>query len=254
MTRCLLILLLLVSFVAHAQELNLTGISPSYSQTGKLSSKWAYNLNLTSVIDPFDKVVDGKLFPKTHTHLIVQGLLVYQLNKSVALAGGYGFGRHNIFGIREDEPRFLLQGSYQHKIQKFNLTHRGRYELRYPLTIAKQVRSKADIFRYQVWATYPLYDVDKQKRGFYLAASNEAFFYLSGAKNGPVSSKNGPLWAENWTHLGGGYNAGRTRFELGYCFQTLVRNKAQDRRNFHLLQLNVLHTINWDDLVYWWYF
>lgn len=52
------------------------------------------------------------------------------------------------------------------------------------------------------------------------------------AANGPVSSRNGSILSEDWMHVGGGYNAGRTRAELGYCFQGLVRNKAQDYRFF----------------------
>jgi len=53
--------------------------------------------------------------------------------------------------------------------------------------------------------------------------------------------------------LGGGYNAGKTRAELGYCFQALVRNKAQDYRFFNLLQINIYHTLNWNDVQFWWY-
>jgi Protein of unknown function (DUF2490) len=243
----------LLSFQIYAQNLSLYGVSPSYSQMGKLSGKLNYSLNVTSVVNVLDQTIEGKSFPATHTHLVMQGLLSYQFNKKFSLAAGYGYGRHNIFGLRENEPRFLAQASFQHKIGNFIMTNRGRYELRYPINLNTQMRSKADILRYQTWLTYPLYDTKRQKQGFFLSASNELFLYLSGAKNGPVSSKNGPLWAENWSHLGGGYNAGSTRFELGYCFQTLVRNKAQDHRYFNLLQLNIYHTINWDDVQSWWY-
>jgi hypothetical protein len=73
--------LLLVGIQARAQNLMLLGASPSYSQMGKLSNKWAYSLNATSVIDVFDQTIEGKLFPATHTHFVVQGLGVYQINK-----------------------------------------------------------------------------------------------------------------------------------------------------------------------------
>ena len=246
--------LFLFSFYSiHAQNLALYGVAPSYSQIGKLSGKLGYNLNATSTIDAFDQTVDGKFFPAMHTHLILQAMLVYQLNKKVSVSGGYAFGRHNIFGLRENEPRFLLQGTYQHNVGKFIITHRGRYESRHPLNLKTNIGSSADIGRYQIWATLPLYDPKKQKQGFYLSASNEAFLYFRGATNGPVSSRNGSILAENWVHLGGGYNAGKTRAELGYCFQALVRNKAQDYRFFNLLQINIYHTINWDDVQFWWY-
>ncbi|MFN4147680.1 MAG: DUF2490 domain-containing protein [Runella sp.] len=220
---------------------------------GKLSGKWAYNLNVTSAIDPFGKTVDQKHFPATHTHLVLQGLAVYQIAPRWTAAAGIGYGRHNIFWLRENEPRLLLQSTYQHYWNKIVLTHRMRYEYRHPFNLKTQIGSLAHIGRYQVWATLPLYDTQKLKQGWYLAASNEAFLYFKGADNGPVSSRNGGLWSENWVHVGGGYTMGRTRAEVGYCFQVLVRNKAQDYRFFNLLQLNIYHTINWHDVQYWWY-
>jgi Protein of unknown function (DUF2490) len=253
MKKNLILAAFLLPFIAKAQDLTLYGLSPSYSQMGKLTKKLNYTFNVSSAINNFDQTVDGKFFPATHTHLVMQGLVGYQLNPKFSVAGGYGYGRHNIFGLRENEPRFLVQTNFQHKANNFVFTHRLRYELRYPMNIKTHIRAKADVVRYQAWVNYPLYDTKAKKSGMYLSASNEAFLYLTGAINGPVSSKNGPLWAENWSHIGCGYNTGRTRFEAGYCFQTLVRNKAQDRRNFNLLQLNVYHTINWDDVQYWWY-
>lgn len=254
--RLWILFLLTFLFVrATAQNLMLYGASPSYSQTGKLSTKLSYSFNVTSVIDAFDKTVEGKYFPATHTHLVLQGLLGYQLNKQLAVAAGGGYGRHNIFWLRENEPRLFAQATYQHKWGRFVLTHRGRYESRHPKNLRTQIRSSADIGRYQLWATLPLYDPQKQKQGFFLSASNEAFLYFRGATNGPVSSRNGSIFSENWSHLGVGYNNGRTRFEAAYCFQALVRNRPQqDYRFFNLLQLNIYHTVNWHDVQYWWYF
>jgi hypothetical protein len=245
---------LLTSVTLLAQNVSLVGISPSYFQTGKISKKWAYSLNATSVIDAFDKTVEGKYFPATHTHFILQGLGVYQLTPKMTVGVGAGYGRHNIFWLRENEPRLMAQTTYQHKIGRLIVSHRARHEFRLPKNLNTQVRSQAHIGRYQVWATLPLYDTKTQKQGFFLSASNEAFLYFKGATNGPVSSRNGALLSENWTHFGGGYNNGRTRFEGAYCFQALVRNKAQDYRFFNLLQFNVYHTINWHDVQYWWYF
>lgn len=253
MKRLLFVVFFFLITESHSQNITLFGISPSYSQMGRFNKKLSYNLNVTSSINAISQTINEKKFPSGQAHLIFQGLFMYQLNQKLSLGAGYGYGFHNIFGLKETEPRFLVQANYQHKSGKLIFTHRGRYELRYPLNIQTNIRSKADIFRYQFWVTLPLYDTKKEKTGFYLTASNEAFFYLTGAKNGPVSAKNGPLWAENWSHLGGGYNAGRTRFEVGYCFQTLVRDKAQDHRYFNLLQLNLYHTINWDDIQFWWY-
>lgn len=241
------------SYQIHAQNLSLVGVSPSYSQLGKFNKKWGYNLNVTSAINAFSQTVDKKNFPAGQAHLILQGMLVYQITPKLSAAAGYGHGNHNIFGLRETENRLQAQVSYQHKTNSLILNHRGRFEFRSPLNLQTNIRSNASIFRYQIWATYPLYNPRKTKEGFFLSASNETFFYMKGATNGPVSSRNGGLLSENWLHLGGGYNWGSTRVEAGYCFQALVRNKAQDYRFFNLLQLNVYHTINWDDVQFWWY-
>lgn len=253
MKKALLLLLVLLTFRTFAQNLMLYGVSPSYSQAGKFSTKLGYNVNASSVVNAVSQTIDNKKFPSGHTHLVLHGLLTYQLNKKWVLAGGYAFGRHSIFGLRENEHRLVAQAMYQHKMGKTIITHRGRYEWRQPTNLQTKITSHADIGRYQIWVTYPLYDPATQKKGFYLSASNEAFLYFKGATNGPVSSRNGSILSENWMHLGGGYNAGRTRAELGYCFQALVRNKVQDYRFFNLLQINIYHTINWNDVQYWWY-
>lgn len=253
MRKSALICLLGITFYARSQNITLYGLSPSYSQMGKLAGKLGYNLNVTSAINAVSQTVEKKYFPAGHTHLLLHGLLVYQFNKKLSIGGGYAFGRHNIFGLRENEHRLIGQATYQQKIGKFVITHRGRFEWRQPTNLQTKITSQADIGRYQVWVTYPLYDPEKKKQGFYLSASNEAFFYFKGATNGPVSSRNGSLISEDWIHLGGGYNAGRSRVEAGYCFQQLVRNKAQDYRLFNLLQLNIYHTIHWNDVQFWWY-
>lgn len=253
MRKLLPIASLFIFWQIQAQNVTLLGVSPSYSQAGKLSGKLGYNFNATSVINAVSQTVEQKFFPSGHTHFLLHGLLVYQLNKKWSVAGGYAFGRHNIFGLRENEHRLVGQAIYQHKLGNFVITHRGRYEWRQPINLQTKVVSDANIGRYQIWATYPLYDTDKQKKGFYLSASNEAFLYFKGATNGPVSSRNGSILSENWMHIGGGYNGGKARVELGYCFQALVRNKVQDYRFFNLLQINIYHTIHWHDVQYWWY-
>lgn len=249
----LLLAFLLAASDTFSQNVMLLGLSPSYSQTGKLVGKVGYNLNATSAISLMGQTIEKKYFPAGHTHLVATGLLTYQASHQVTIAGGYAFGRHNIFGIRENEHRFLAQVSYQHRARDLIVTHRGRFELRYPLNLQTNTYSEADIFRYQIWVTYPLYDPAKEKKGFYLAASNEAFLYFKGATNGPVSAKNGTILSENWMHVGGGYNTGRTRFEAGYCYQSLIRNNKQEYRFFNLLQLNIYHTINWKEVQSWWY-
>ncbi|MES2517901.1 MAG: hypothetical protein V4585_07325 [Bacteroidota bacterium] len=81
--------------------------------------------------------------------------------------------------------------------------------------------------------------------------------YLKGATNGPVSAKNGVYemsnLSEDWVHVAGGYNLGKARVELGYCFQALIRDKQLDVRYLNLAQINVYVNLNWADLQSWWY-
>ena len=94
---------ILDSYVAvyNAQSLALYGVAPSYSKMGKLNGKLGYNLNVASTINAFSQTVDGKFFPATHTHLVMQAILVHQINKKVSVSTGYAFGRHNIWATRK---------------------------------------------------------------------------------------------------------------------------------------------------------
>jgi hypothetical protein len=249
----LLLFCLLFVRVIEAQDLNLVGVNPSYTQVGKLSNRFSYNLNIASVVDAFDVSIGAKTFPKGQLHLVPQGVLAYKVNNYINVGAGFGYGIHNIFGTREYEPRWLAQTTIQHKIAPLIFSHRLRYELRQPYNEQTKVSSKADIVRYQLGATLPLYNPKTSKKGFYVTASNELFLYVNGATNGPVSSKNGGLLSEDWANLSLGYTNGRTRFEAGYCFQTLVRNAAKDIRQLNFFHVGVIHTINWDDLQVWYY-
>lgn len=238
---------------ANSQDLHLRGIATNYSQTGRITPKLSYNLHILSVVNTSTLKIGDKTFPSGHAHFIPHLLLNYKLTDKWNVGGGYAFGRHDIFGLRENENRIVLQTAYNYKFGKLTTNNRGRFEWRSPLNLQTNVRSDASIFRYQLGLNYPLYDTKKYKRGFYALASNEVFLYLKGATNGPVSSKNGLLLSENWSNIGLGYTTGKHRIEVGYGFQSLVRNKKQDMRFLNLLQLSFTTTINWDDVQYWYY-
>ncbi len=102
--------------------------------------------------------------------------LTYKITDKISVGTGYAFGRHDIFGLRENEHRAILQGIYNQKIQKFNLSHRGRYEFRSPLNLKTNIRSNASIFRYQLGVNFPFYNPKTSKQGLYLTAGNEMFF------------------------------------------------------------------------------
>lgn len=252
-----LILLTFLSYQLKAQDLNLKGFSPNYYQTGSIAGNLGYNLNVSS-ISSLSETVDNKEFPSGQLHFVAQLMLIQKLNKHFTAGLGYGYGSHNIFGLKETENRYIGQASYLHSLGKFSVNHRLRYEYRTPTNLKTNITDDASILRYQTYFTLPLYNPKETKKGFYLSASNEAFLYLKGATNGPVSSKNGVYEmsnvSEDWAHLACGYNmGGKARVELGYCFQALIRNKQYDIRYLNLAQLNVYVNLNWENLQTWWY-
>ncbi len=249
-------LITLFTLQIKAQNLNLVGINPNYSQTGNIVGNLGYNLNIAS-ISSFSETVNNKEFPGGQLHFVAQMLLVQKLNKHFAVGLGYGYGNHNIFGLKEVEDRFIGQTNFLHNIGKFAFNHRLRYEYRTPLNLKTNIKDDASILRYQTFVTYPFYNPKESKTGFYMTASNEAFFYLKGATNGPVSAKNGEFemvnTSEDWLHIAGGYNMGKVRVELGYCFQTLIRNPKLEMRNLNLAQINIFVNLNWEQVQNWWY-
>lgn len=255
--RRFLILLTFLSYQLKAQDLNLKGFSPNYYQTGNISGSLGYNLNVSS-ISSLSEMVENKEYPSGQLHFVAQLLLIQKFNKHLTAGLGYGYGNHNIFGLKETENRYIGQVGYLHNLGKLAITHRLRYEYRTPKNLKTNIVDDASILRYQTYLTLPLYNPKETKKGFYLSASNEAFLYLKGATNGPVSAKNEVYEmsniSEDWAHLSCGYNmGGKARVELGYCFQALIRDKQYDVRYLNLAQLNVYVNLNWEDLQSWWY-
>ena len=245
------LLVFIFNFSTWGQDLHLKGISSNWMQYGKLSNKWSYNIHLMSVYNAEPLKIEEKVFPSGHCHLIPQVVFNRILTDKLSVGAGFSLSKHNIFGTKENEPRAIGQITYTHSISKLKIVHRPRLELRYPLNLKTNVRGNATIGRYQIGINYPL---GKNKgTGFYLSASNEVFLYFKGAKNGPVSSKNGKLISENWSNAGLGYNFPKGRVEIGYGYQMLVRNKKQDYRIFNLLQLTFQKSINWTEMENWWY-
>ncbi|MCU0326189.1 MAG: DUF2490 domain-containing protein [Spirosomaceae bacterium] len=248
-----LIVCFLCVYYCQAQDLSLRGLVTNYSQVGRINKKWNYNVQVLSVYNASNLNIGDKSFPSGHCHFVPHFLVNRKINDRFSVGGGIAYGRHNIFGLKESEPRLMIQGAYNQKFKKLSLNHRGRLELRYPLNLSTQIRDNATIMRYQLGVSYLLYNPKEFKKGLYGLVSNEMFLYLKGATNGPVSSRNGLLLSEDWINLGLGYNTGKNRIEVGYGFQSLVRNKKQDMRYLNMLQINYHVTLNWDDLQGWWY-
>jgi hypothetical protein len=253
MNRLLLLLFVFLSCPASiAQRLTFFGVFPQYSQTGPIMKKLNYNLFVSSTIDAVPTTIEGHTYPATNLQVYLQPSLHYKLSPNAQVGMGYAYVKHNLFGLYVNENRVWAQLTAGHSLGGQNrLTHRLRYEERYPLRMSTQQWSYATLFRYHVGINVPLYDTKTQKTGFFLSASNEAFFCITGAKNGPISAKNA-FYGEDWVSAGVGYNAGKWgRFEAGYQFQDLIRDPARDHRHLHLLQLNWSTNFSLDGLGMW---
>lgn len=243
---------LLASVPLRAQLWSYFGVFPQYSQTGSISKRLTYNLFLSSTLDPFRQSVETKYFPTSDLQFYAQPALHYKLTLNTQLGIGYAYVKHHLFGLYVNENRVWAQAVTSIPWGRARLTHRLRYEERYPLNLKTKQWSYAQLFRYHVGYTLPLYNPKARTSGPFVSVSNEAFLCLSGAKNSPVSSK-AAFYGENWTYGGVGYNFGNRwgKVELGYVFQDLVRNKAKEHRHLHLVQATWSTNFSLENLGIW---
>ncbi|GAB3542085.1 DUF2490 domain-containing protein [Spirosoma fluminis] len=178
-------------------------------------------------IDAFHQRVETRESPATALQYYLQPSLSYKFSPTVQAGLGYACVKHNLFGLHVHENRFWAQAVATHDIPSLGrtkLSHRLRYEERYPLNRRTGQWSYATLVRYQIGFNLPLYDPKVKATGFYASALNAFFFCLTGAHNGPTSFKNA-FYSEDWVYGGLGYNTGKlSRIEVGYMFQDLIRN------------------------------
>ncbi|MBO0951151.1 DUF2490 domain-containing protein [Fibrella forsythiae] len=247
------LLLIGLSIPSTAQTWTFYGVFPQYSQTGSVTKRLGYNLFLSSTSHATSQAAESPGVAMLALQYYAQPSLTYKVTDNIQVGVGYAYVRHNLFGIRVNENRLWAQTVLSHDItgSRIKMSHRLRYEERYPLRLSTEKWSLAQLGRYHVGATIPFFDPKQQKTGWYAALSNEAFFCFSGAKNSPISSKNA-FYGENWTYGGVGYNTGKWgKIEVGYQYQNLIRNAAQDHRNLHLLQIQWATNFSLDGLTTW---
>ncbi len=238
---------------AVGQRMSFFGAFPSVSQTGSIGKRMAYNLYASATIDALPQRINEKNYPASALQYYLQPSLVYKVTPRVQVGVGYAYVKHDLFGLLTNENRVWVQTVLSQPIGPIQTTHRIRYEERYPLNLQNQKWAYATLLRYQVGGTLPLYDTKTRKTGFYASAFNEFFFCLTGANNGPISAKNA-FYGEDWVYGGLGYNTGKLgRIELGYLFQDLIRNPAQDHRHLHLIQVSWATNFSLQGLGTWLY-
>ena len=223
---------------ASAQSLTFYGPLPAWSQTGRISKKFSYNLFISTTVDAFTRDINNTEYPAMDLQLYVQPSLIYVHNAHLNFSVSYTYQRNNPFTPNySNEHRLWQQAIYSHAIGKGRMAHRLRFEERF---IEDRLTGKYPFstrVRYQLSYKLPLQGKTIEKNEFYLSTYNEFYLSLSGNKNA--------VYSENWTYLAAGFNMGKGgSIELGYLFQWAVRDPQQDFRFLHLMQITWITEFN----------
>ncbi len=220
------------SFSCSAQNINFFGFLPAISQTGRISNRVDYNIFVSTTIDAFKSNYGGVDYPSKDLQLYIQPSVIYKFSPDLNTSVSYTYQRNNpLTGDYSNEHRIWEQLIYGHNFSKFRVTNRFRFEQRFIENRTTEMYPFSTRLRYQLGCNFPLQGKTLDPKEFYLNAYNEFYFSLTGAKNATYS--------ENWTYAGIGYNLGfMGRLELGYLFQTSVRDAQGDLRFLNLCQVS----------------
>lgn len=242
MNRAAIIALLVMAFnISLGQNLTFYGVLPAINHTGSISPKLQYNLYLTTTYDAFDETIQGTFYPANDMQVYIQPSLIYVLSPRINFAGSYTFQRNNPFNqFAINEHRLWQQVAFAFPWRLGMLTNRLRLEERWienrGITRRRMHYNLSTRLRCQLGLFIPLKGKTVDPHEFYLSAYNDSYFSLTGPRNA--------FYSENWSYLGTGYDTGKIgRFELGYLFQSLVRNRQQDMRYLNLAQLTWITNI-----------
>ncbi len=237
-------LLILEAFVAltvfaNAQNIHFYGLLPAINQTGRISDKLNYNLFASTTIDALKLIENGKTYPATDFQLYLQPSLIYVHSPNLNFAGSYTYQRNNPFNPTfSNEHRLWQQAIFSFAAGNARVTNRFRFEERFIQNRTTGEYPLSYRARYQIGFNRPLQGKTLDPKEFYVNAYNEFYFSLT-------KSQRNALYSENWTYAGLGYNLGKMgRIELGYLFQTFVRNPEKDLRFLNLAQVMWITNFN----------
>jgi hypothetical protein len=221
----------LTMLAVDAQDLAFYGFLPAINLTGSFGGKINVNLFSSTTIDAVNERIGGIEYPATDFQFYLQPSVIYVHSPQLNFAASYTYQRNNPFQDNfVNEHRLWQQVIYAMPLGAGKLNQRLRLEERF---IENRVTSKYPYFtraRYQIGYNQPLQGRTLEAHEFYLNTYNEFYFSLTGAKNATYS--------DNWTYGGVGYDLGNLgRFEVGYLFQTAVRNAQKDLRFLNLAQV-----------------
>ena len=215
-----------------AQNIHFYGLLPAINQTGRLSEKFNYNFFASTTIDALKLIENGKTYPASDFQLYIQPSLIYVHSPNLNFAGSYTYQRNNPFNLAySNEHRIWQQAIFSFAAGSARVTNRFRFEERFIQNRTTGEYPLSFRARYQIGFNRPLQGKTLDPKEFYVNTYNEFYFSLT-------KSQRNSLYSENWTYAGLGYNLGKMgRIEIGYLFQTFVRNATKDLRFLNLAQV-----------------
>ena len=165
----------------------------------------------------------------TWQQLLLRPALNFQLNKKIALTGGYGFVetyRYGDFPARQRFPehRIFEQATITQRAFRLDWQNRLRLEQRHILGFAARYENR---FRYMLRTNIPL------GKKYYLGLYDEVFYNFG--KNVAFN-----VFDQNRAYVAVGRNLRRqTRFEVGFMEQTIQQRNGRVFEHNHTLQVAI---------------
>jgi len=233
----LVISLVLTQHFSFAQDLTFFGFIPSYSQTGIISKKFDYNFFASVTNSALPVTYRGIEYSPKILQTYIQPSIIYKfrpnINFSASVTFNYQRSNPNAFYFREWRPWQQVIYTHNPFNYKGRLSHRIRFEERFIKNINDKYRMTTRL-RYQIGYLIPLQGKTLDAKEVYFNTYYELYFSLSNSKSRPRNA----LHSEDWAYAGLGYNTNKLgRIEVGFLYQTNVRDRLKERRNLALLQI-----------------
>ncbi len=206
---------------AITQNLNVSGIFPTVDHSGKISTKLDYSLYYFGAF-PIININNPNIIKDSYFNLFyAEQALTYKLNSNFSLTGSYLFQRANVvYNNFVNENRFYTQAKYKHSINKFNFTHRFRFDGRFIHDRIKKETPFTHRLRYQLGLDFSL------SENLYFTAYEEVFFNTFKASE--------KIFGENWAYVGVGKKINeKNKIELGLLYITWNLNQKNWFNQFY---------------------
>jgi Protein of unknown function (DUF2490) len=233
----IIIIILVLSPLAYASELDLYGTRPFISLTKLLGARFEVNAFYAETVNGSNEKLRSSKFTSRDIQSYFQTGLTYKVSPNLNLSAGYVFQRNNPFYKDfSNENRLWQQMIVVHPVRYFSLAHRFRFEERFiDNRSTKNTDPLATRLRYQVSFTAPLQGKTVDPGEFLFNTYNESYFSTTGQRSA--------FYSENWTYAGLGYQTTSLgRLEIGPLVQWAKINQGEDTRMIYLLQVGWSYT------------